>query len=85
MSAGSRRDDTLTKILEEDQSEDANPWVRNTLSILAVLAVGVAGWAIAWQSGVWEPAPVDDVPVSAEENAGGAKVLGYISALCYLG
>jgi hypothetical protein len=85
MSTGSHRSDTLTKILEEDDSEDANPWLRNTVSILAVLAVGIAGWAIAWQSGVWIPAPVDDVPVSAEETAVGAKMLGYISALCYLG
>jgi hypothetical protein len=85
LSATSHRTDTLTKILEEGESGDSNPWIRNTVSILAILVVGVAGWAIAWQSGVWAPAPVDDIPVSAEETAVGAKVLGYISALCYLG
>jgi hypothetical protein len=85
LSAGSHRPDTLTKILEADESEDANPWIRNSFSILAILAVGAAGWAIAWQSGVWAPAPVDDVPSTLEDTAVGAKALGYISALCYLG
>lgn len=85
MSAGSQRSDTMTKILEQVDSEEANPWLKNTVSILAILAIGIAGWAIAWQSGIWVPAPVDDSPVSTEETALGAKILGYISALCYLG
>jgi hypothetical protein len=83
--SGSHRADTLTKILEADESEDANPWMKNIFSILAILAIGAAGWAIAWQSGVWAPAPVDDLPSTLEETAVGAKILGYISALCYLG
>lgn len=60
--------------------------MRNTLSILAVIVVGAAGWAIAWQSGVWVPtAPEDDNIPAAAKTAIGAKILGYISALCYLG
>jgi hypothetical protein len=60
--------------------------LRNTLSILAVIAVGAAGWAIAWQSGVWVPTDPegDNVPEIAK-TAVGAKILGYISAFCYLG
>jgi hypothetical protein len=55
------------------------------LSILAVVAVGTAGWAIAWQSGVWVPTIDDgDVPETIQA-AVGAKILGYASAVCYLG
>ncbi|KAG9234089.1 putative glucan 1,3-beta-glucosidase [Amylocarpus encephaloides] len=71
--------------LLEDDSEESKPWVKNTFSILAVIAVGVAGWAIAWQSGVWVPSPVEDAPVANAEGAIGARILGYISAVCYLG
>lgn len=84
-SARSGRRDSLSKILEEDDSPNANPWLRNTLSILAVVAIGTAGWAIAWQSGVWIPTPEDgDIP-EATQTAVGAKILGYASAICYLG
>lgn len=70
--------------MEEDDSPDANPWLRNTFSILAVVAVGAAGWAIAWQSGVWKPTP-ENGNESEENVALGAKILGYASAVCYLG
>lgn len=60
--------------------------MRNTLSILGVLAVGAAGWAIAWQSGVWTPTVDDGGDLNeAVKTAVGAKVLGYVSAVCYLG
>ena len=62
-------------------------WLRNGVSILLVCAAGAAGWAIAWRTGVWKPTPVEsndgnsgDVPVVL-----GAQILGYISALAYLG
>ena len=84
-SARSGRRDSLSKILEEDDSPNANQWLRNTLSILAVIAVGTTGWAIAWQSGVWIPTIDDgDVPETIQA-AVGAKILGYASAVCYLG
>ncbi len=78
----------MSKILEEDEGPDANPWLKNTLSILGVVMVGTAGWAIAWQSGVWIPTPEEgaggDIP-EAIQVAVGAKLLGYASAICYLG
>ncbi|KAF2859892.1 PQ-loop-domain-containing protein [Piedraia hortae CBS 480.64] len=59
-------------------------WVRNTLSIAAILVVGTAGWAVAWRTGAWKPSPAEDgeggVPTPA-----GAEFLGYMSAVCYLG
>lgn len=83
----SQRADSLSKILEEDDSQGGNQWVKNALSIVGVVAVGTAGWAIAWQSGVWTPTPEEgSVPAgTASESAVGATVLGYISAVCYLG
>ncbi|TEY73225.1 hypothetical protein BOTCAL_0081g00160 [Botryotinia calthae] len=86
MSGSQHHEDTLTKILEEDDSPDANAWVKNIASILLVIAAGTAGWAIAWRSGVWTPTPENggDVP-KTNDVAVGAEVLGYFSAICYLG
>jgi len=84
--SGTGPTDTLTKILEEEE-EGENPWLRNTISIVAVIAVGAAGWAIAWQMGAWVPTPIgggEDVP-SVNKTPVGASILGYISAVCYLG
>jgi len=79
------RRDSLSKILEEDDSPNGNPWARNTISALLVIAAGTAGWAIAWQSGVWTPTPeLGEIP-EARRVALGAEILGYFSAVCYLG
>ncbi|KKZ64687.1 hypothetical protein EMCG_09410 [[Emmonsia] crescens] len=71
--------DSLTKILEE--TEPGNAWVKNSLSVFGICAAGAAGWAIAWQSGVWQPT-ANELP---GEMAVGAQVFGYMSAVCYLG
>ena len=78
------RSDSLSKILEEADSPDGNQWLKNTLSILGVIAAGTAGWAIAWQSGVWKATPEDGLD-GEQTVALGANILGYISAVCYLG
>lgn len=58
--------------------------MKNALSIIGVCVVGAAGWAIAWQTGVWVPQrEIENAP--GEKIAYGAQVLGYISAACYLG
>lgn len=57
--------------------------MKNTLSVFGIMAVGAAGWAIAWKSGVWVPQPTatgDEEPIAL-----GAEILGYASAICYLG
>jgi hypothetical protein len=85
LSSTSHQSDTIVKLIEEAESDDGRPWLRNMLSILAIIAVGATGWTIAWQSGVWQPAPVEpDIPIASESHVG-AKILGYISAVCYLG
>jgi hypothetical protein len=71
----------LTSIIEDSPS---NEWVKNIISILAVGAVGTAGWAIAWKTRVWTPTPVDG-GIGDVDTALGAQILGYASAICYLG
>ncbi|KAF2159916.1 hypothetical protein M409DRAFT_29525 [Zasmidium cellare ATCC 36951] len=73
--------DSLTRVLEEPTKTRAT--IKNTVSILGVMAVGAAGWAIAWKAGAWRPTPVGDEGVG--ESPIGAEILGYISAVCYLG
>ena len=63
----------------------ANPWIRNALSLVTVCAIGVAGWAIAWQLGVWGPSPDEDDDNGGTDSNIGAVLLGYMSAVCYLG
>lgn len=78
----SHPDSTLAKIVEEGES-GAKAWLKNFLSVIAIAVIGAGGWAIAWQTGLWKPAPVahdGDSPMAA-----GAQVLGYFSAVCYLG
>lgn len=74
--------DTLSNILEEEQGNSS--WLKNTVSILLVCIAGAAGWAIAWKTGVWMPTPekIDD---GSAGIARGAQILGYLSAVCYLG
>ena len=46
--------------------------------------MGIAGWAVAWLSHIWTPVPHSD-DLTTEEKALGASILGYVSAVCYLG
>lgn len=75
---------SLERIPEDPKDSPTRAYVKNTLSVLMILAVGTAGWAIAWKTGAWRP-----TPVGGEEGAGptplGAETLGYASAVCYLG
>ncbi|KAH8590771.1 PQ loop repeat-domain-containing protein [Bisporella sp. PMI_857] len=75
---------TLTKDWEAPETAEENSWLRNFFSILAIIAVGTAGWAIAWQSGAWRPVPDPGHEAHGEEVAVGASILGYISAVAYL-
>ncbi|KAL3417214.1 hypothetical protein PVAG01_11214 [Phlyctema vagabunda] len=78
------RRDSLSKVIEEESST-REAWIKNSLSILGVIALGVVGWGIAWQTEVWKPTPEHGNNPEATEVAFGAQFLGYVSALCYLG
>jgi solute carrier family 66 (lysosomal lysine-arginine transporter), member 1 len=84
--ASELRRDSLSKILEEDDGPNGKVWLRNTISILLVCIAGAAGWFFAYQSGVWTPTPEGSEQEDPEKKvAVGAEILGYFSALCYLG
>ncbi|KAK3330498.1 PQ-loop-domain-containing protein [Apodospora peruviana] len=81
--------DPLTRIITgEDDTPDSNPWLHNTLSLIAVWVVGAAGWFVSYKMGAWDSADglpdVGDGDVAAEPVAIIGMVLGYFSALCYL-
>ncbi|KAK7720182.1 hypothetical protein SLS57_005589 [Botryosphaeria dothidea] len=85
--ASRRRDsqghvDSLAGIAEEQDT--AGEWRKNILSILGVCLAGAVGWAVAYATGVWRPTPVDS-GAGSEDIAPGAQILGYASAICYLG
>ncbi|USW58201.1 hypothetical protein Slin15195_G115200 [Septoria linicola] len=82
-SGTNERRDSLSKILEEPNK--GRTWLKNSVSIFLVMGVGAAGWAIAWKTGAWRPSPVGGGESSSEETPIGAEILGYISAVCYLG
>ncbi|KAK3082369.1 hypothetical protein LTS18_004281 [Coniosporium uncinatum] len=82
---GTGRTASLPSITEEQPR--TREWLKNTISIFFVCAAGAVGWAIAWQSHAWKPAPEEGAgnPEDTQPMAMGAQVLGYISAVCYLG
>ncbi|KAL4896483.1 PQ loop repeat-domain-containing protein [Aspergillus ambiguus] len=75
-------DDPLAKIVEENEAGQ-QAWVKNLSSVLAICVIGMAGWTLAWRSGVWKPAPREHN--GGVDMAAGAQVVGYFSAVCYLG
>lgn len=77
------RRDSLTPILEEGSGRAA--WIKNTVSVFLVCLAGAVGWVIAWKSGVWHPTPEHAGPVGDKDVQFGGQVLGYISAVAYLG
>lgn len=78
----SQPEDALAKIVEEIE-HGRKAWIKNVVSVLGIVIVGAAGWTIAWQTGMWAPAPQDNHNEVGE--ATGGQILGYISAICYLG
>ncbi|KAJ4365298.1 hypothetical protein N0V83_008917 [Neocucurbitaria cava] len=83
-SAASRRRRASSLPTIVDVEENGSEWMKNAMSIVGVCVVGAAGWAIAWKTGVWVPQPTDD-DTAGTEMALGAQILGYASAVCYLG
>ncbi|KAF1940778.1 PQ-loop-domain-containing protein [Clathrospora elynae] len=77
-----RRASSLPAIM--DVEEGGTEWIKNSLSIIGVCVVGAAGWAIAWKTGVWVPQPTHE-EAGGDDIALGAQILGYASAICYLG
>lgn len=84
--------DPLRRIITgEDETPDSNPWLHNTLSLIAVWFVGALGYFASYRIGAWEVAdPVggegEDPSLFTADDVY-AKIglaLGYLSAVCYL-
>ena len=81
-----RRDSSVRTILPTiPEGESASRmWAKNAISVILVCAVGTAGWAVAWKLGIWKPTS-EEAKGPGEDGKIGAAILGYISAVCYLG
>lgn len=78
----------MNKITEEEEQEaSADSLSRNLINVVAVMLIGTAGWFIAWKAGVWTPVSGDGggSDVNTTETPLGASILGYCSAVLYLG
>ncbi|CAK7219411.1 hypothetical protein SEUCBS140593_003881 [Sporothrix eucalyptigena] len=78
-------------ITGEDETPDSNPWLHNTLSLVAVWIVGTLGYFASYRMGAWESTdPVgggDEDPAldtTKDVYATIGLALGYFSAVCYL-
>ncbi|KAL3472761.1 PQ loop repeat-domain-containing protein [Aspergillus californicus] len=80
---GQESDNAIAKMVKENRLGQGVLF-KNLSSILAICVIGMAGWTVAWQTGVWKPSPLDGGN-GGVDMAPGAQVLGYISAVCYLG
>lgn len=75
----------LTKGFEAEEPATGGT-MRNAISVFLVILVGAGGWALAWQAGVWLPQPENGHgDQDVQQVALGAEILGYFSAVCYLG
>lgn len=80
--------DTTTEPLIPKSHDDDNSkqiaiktvW-KNTAAVVGVCIVGIAAWIFAWRIGLWQPSS----RIDENDSSIGAVVLGYGSALCYLG
>ncbi|KIX05054.1 uncharacterized protein Z518_05926 [Rhinocladiella mackenziei CBS 650.93] len=78
------QNDRLAKILEESDESGSRLWFKNAMSVLSIVVVGAAGWALAYESGAWKPSS-SSTDMDEKKMATGAQVLGYLSAVAYLG
>ena len=80
-----RRDSTLPSPLPmiPESETSSRAWLKNALSITLVCLAGGLGWFLAWKVGAWQPTSTDSD--SSDHPALGAEILGYASAVAYLG
>ena len=57
----------------------AHPWLKNSLSVLAVCALGAIGWYVAFSVGIWKP--TIEIPGDPTHDSLPAQILGYLSAV----
>lgn len=80
-SSASRARQDLNSPIDEGSSR---AMAKNALGVFLVCLAGTSGWFVAWQTGVWTAAP-SEPKINALHTSAGAQILGYVSAVCYLG
>lgn len=58
---------------------DARPWLKNSLSVFAVCALGIVGFYVAFTAGLWKPSTEN--PKNVAHDSVPAQTLGYLSAV----
>ena len=93
---GSRRGSSLSAKGSQYRTQEFDPAISGTprtllktwslyiLILVAVALLGLLGWSLAYQTGLWEPI-AQSHELKARNEPVIALVLGYTSALCYLG
>ncbi|MCJ1353678.1 MAG: hypothetical protein MMC33_003665 [Icmadophila ericetorum] len=86
LSRASHRDSMVGLLAPIPENESpAKAVVRNVASVLLICVAGAAGWIVAFKLGVWVPTPEEGGDDGETSRAIGAEILGYTSAVCYLG
>ena len=62
-----------------DDGHQAHSWLRNSLSVFAVCALGAMGWYAAFSVGIWKP--TIEIPGDPTHDSLPAQILGYLSAV----
>ncbi|MCJ1329870.1 hypothetical protein MMC10_006551 [Thelotrema lepadinum] len=73
----------LLPTIDEEQST-LRVSLKNATAVLIVSLLGALGWVFAWKTGWWQPTPTGD-DSNEPPRILGAELLGYISAIAYLG
>ena len=71
-----RQEAAAVAAIPEDSSR---PWLKNSLSVFAVCALGIVGFYVAFTNGLWKPT-IEDPEIVTHESVP-AQILGYISAV----
>ena len=71
-----RQEAAAVAVIPEDGSR---PWLKNSLSVFAVCALGIVGFYVAFTTGLWKPT-IEDSEIVTHESVP-AQILGYISAV----
>ncbi|MCJ1388803.1 hypothetical protein MMC18_001653 [Xylographa bjoerkii] len=80
-----RRDSSLRSPLPTiaEVENSGRAWLKNAICIILICLAGCLGWVIAWKLGAWKPTSAEDD--TSPHPAVGAEILGYLSAVAYLG
>ena len=78
-SVSQRRQGTAALLTIPENDGYAGPWLKNSLSVFAVCALGTVGFYVAFTTGLWKPTIEDSE--NATHDSVPAQILGYLSAV----